>query len=118
MSLHIKGVLFLIVALGTVSVPVYRLGGQFAFRRHQQITADIRDLDLALRNHVRVRGEYPSSLQVLVEQGELQRLPADPWKQAYVYRVSAARSPHGFDLFSAGPDGIPDTADDDWGGTE
>ena len=36
----------------------------------------------------------------------------DPWGNEYVYRSPGTRNPKGFDLFSCGPDGKPDTADD------
>jgi general secretion pathway protein G len=39
----------------------------------------------------------------------------DPWGNEYVYRNPGKRSPLEYDIFSAGPDRLPDTADDDWG---
>ncbi|HEX4793579.1 MAG TPA: type II secretion system protein GspG [Humisphaera sp.] len=38
--------------------------------------------------------------------------PFDPWGPAYVYRISSGNGATAFELFSAGPDGKPDTADD------
>jgi type II secretion system protein G len=36
----------------------------------------------------------------------------DPWGHAYVYRLSSSNGSTTFELFSAGPDGKSDTADD------
>lgn len=38
--------------------------------------------------------------------------PSDPWGRPYVYRFPGARNPKGYDLYSSGPDRIPDSADD------
>jgi general secretion pathway protein G len=43
------------------------------------------------------------------------QLPKDPWQNNYVYRCPGNKNPNGYDLFSPGPDHLPDTADDDWG---
>jgi general secretion pathway protein G len=37
---------------------------------------------------------------------------SDPWGRPYVYRFPGVRNPKGYDLFSSGPDRIPDTDDD------
>jgi general secretion pathway protein G len=42
-------------------------------------------------------------------------VPKDAWGMVYVYRYPGRKNVGGYDLFSAGPDRIPDTADDDWG---
>ena len=38
-----------------------------------------------------------------------------PWGSDYVYRSPGLKNPGTYDLYSAGPDRIPDTPDDDWG---
>ena len=45
----------------------------------------------------------------------MEEVPKDAWNTPYIYRYPGQRNPAGYDLFSAGPDKIPDTADDDWG---
>jgi len=42
-------------------------------------------------------------------------VPKDPWASDYIYRCPGLKNPSGYDLYSAGPDRIPDTQDDDWG---
>ncbi len=40
------------------------------------------------------------------------KLPVDPWGRPYEYRFPGTKNPAGYDLYSKGPDGAPDTADD------
>ncbi len=42
-------------------------------------------------------------------------LPKDPWGSNYIYRNPGRKNSSGYDVFSAGPDRIPDTSDDEWG---
>jgi general secretion pathway protein G len=42
----------------------------------------------------------------------MEKIPLDPWSNAYVYRVPGVRHPKSYDVFSAGADGKPDTDDD------
>ena len=39
-------------------------------------------------------------------------VPVDPWGQPYHYRHPATKSQEAYDIFSSGPDKLPDTADD------
>ncbi|HUD48170.1 MAG TPA: type II secretion system protein GspG [Candidatus Baltobacteraceae bacterium] len=39
-------------------------------------------------------------------------VPKDRWGHEYVYRCPGRHNPDEFDVFSCGPDGIPDTVDD------
>ena len=75
----------------------------------QFVVADIRTLGAQLDQYKKLNGVYPTT-----EQG-LRVPPKDPWSNDYVYRYPGKRHPNGYDLFSAGPDRIPDTADDEWG---
>jgi general secretion pathway protein G len=44
----------------------------------------------------------------------LDREPLDPWQHQFVYVCPGRRNPKSFDLYSAGPDGKPNTWDDIW----
>ena len=90
--------------------------------------AQIDAFDKALQAYLIDMGRYPATaegLQALVVKpgGEAKwngpymqkKIPPDPWGKEYVYRCPGNKNPSGYDLFSAGPDRIPDTADDDWG---
>ncbi len=43
---------------------------------------------------------------------QMKRVPVDPWDEVYRYRNPGKHDPKGYDLFSAGPDRLPDTDDD------
>ena len=43
---------------------------------------------------------------------KLNKLPIDPWGNPYHYRRPGTKDKSGFDVYSAGPDGVPDNADD------
>ncbi len=62
-------------------------------------------------------GRYPDSLVELVKPRDatrpvLGRIPRDGWGRALLYRHPSAHADVGYDLFSAGKDGIAVTADD------
>lgn len=73
-------------------------------------------------------GGYPSTeqgLQALVEHPQIEPLPVrwkqflaevplDRWGHQFIYISLGIRNPKGFDLFSPGPDGVPNTKDDVW----
>ncbi len=62
-------------------------------------------------------GHFPSTdegLNVLVPR-LMEELPRDSWGSPYVYRCPGRKNPKSYDLFSAGPDRVADTADDEWG---
>jgi general secretion pathway protein G len=42
-------------------------------------------------------------------------VPKDPWNNEYIYISPGRKNPESYDLYSAGPDRIADTGDDDWG---
>ena len=94
-----------------------------------RLNADIQAINTQLRQYKAANGFYPTTeqgLQALVMQPAadpppshwrqlFQELPKDPWGNDYVYVCPGKKKSGAYDLFSAGPDGIADTADDDWG---
>ncbi len=64
-----------------------------------------------VRTFMLTENRLPSDLQELVSSGTVGRLPKDPWGQAYTLRVIDKRTRR-FQVISAGPDGLFDTADD------
>ena len=115
------------VLLGTA---VYKLSGNLEYAKHEAVATDIQSISTQLRLYESMNGFVPTSeqgLQALVVQPAsdpkperwyqlFKELPKDPWHNAYIYRNPGTKNPNGYDLFSAGPDRLPDTADDDWGG--
>jgi general secretion pathway protein G len=109
---------------------IYRMTGSVEYGRHVRILGDIQAISIQLELYENANGRYPTTeqgLQALVIRPDsdpkpahwsqlLQEKPKDPWQHDYIYRCPGIKNPNGYDLFSAGPDGKPDTADDDWGG--
>ncbi len=112
--------------LGTA---IYKLSGNVEYARHTRIAADVQGISTQLKLYESMNGFFPTSeqgLQALVVQPEsdpkptrwyqlYKDMPKDPWQSDYIYRNPGTKNSSGYDLFSAGPDRKPDTADDDWG---
>jgi len=112
--------------LGTA---IYKLGGNVEYARHTRVQADIQGIGTQLRLYESMNGFYPTTeqgLQALVTQPSndplpsrwyqlYKEMPKDPWQNIYIYRCPGIKNPSGYDLYSAGPDRVPDTPDDDWG---
>jgi general secretion pathway protein G len=85
--------------------------------------ADLQMISTQLNLYESLSGTYPTTeqgLRALVERPTtgpvpdrwyqlFREVPKDPWGHDYVYRSPAGIT---YDLFSAGPDGVPDTTDD------
>jgi type II secretion system protein G len=98
-------------------------------RWHIIVVADIAAIKVALNRYKSTKGHYPRTeqgLRVLVTQpiepvslygGRtlLDSVPKDPWGSEYIYFCPGKVHPDTYDLYSAGPDRVADTADDDWG---
>jgi general secretion pathway protein G len=115
------------VLMGTA---IYKLKNNIEYARMQAVGTDIQSVGTQLKLYESMNGFYPTTdqgLQALVAQPDtdpkpsrwlplFEKVPQDPWHNNYIYRCPGTKHPQGYDLFSAGPDRIPDTADDDWGG--
>ncbi len=89
-------------------------------------TADINTLRTNLALYKLNTGHYPTTeqgLDALVNRPTKDPVPArwtqvlttpaiDPWDHPYQYRYPGKHNPSSFDVFTMGPDGLPDTADD------
>jgi general secretion pathway protein G len=117
-----------IIAL-LLGAAIYKLGGNVEYSRHVRVAADIQGINTQLKVYESMNGFFPTSeqgLQALVTQPTTDprpvrwyqlysQLPKDPWQNTYIYRCPGTKNPNSYDLFSPGPDRVPDTADDDWG---
>jgi general secretion pathway protein G len=117
-----------IIAL-LLGAAIYKLSGNVEYARHVRVAADLQGINTQLKVYESMNGFFPTSeqgLQALVTQPSTDpraarwyqlysQLPKDPWQSNYVYRSPGTKNPTGYDLFSPGPDHLPDTADDDWG---
>ncbi len=116
----------IVIILG---VAVSRLGNTTGVAKDMRVRADLQAISTQLRLYESVNGFVPTTeqgLQALVTQPNTEPrptrwyqlfkdLPQDPWNKDYIYRSPGVKNPTGYDLYSAGPDRLPDTADDNWG---
>ena len=114
----------LLFAARTLHTPIRKLS-----LREVIVQGDLGQIRSVLDFYKVANGVYPSTEQALAavvvppgssfnpqESGpRLVALPKDPWGHDYFYLCPGRTNPTGYDLFSAGPDGKPYTADDDWG---
>jgi general secretion pathway protein G len=122
-------VIFAISLLAFIRIFCSRHFIPFETVQHMRVVAELQAIQTGLLLYKAENGSYPTTAQRLSALVVMQTsspvpmhwtkrisaLPQDPWEHQYVYRC-AGRTHHGdFDLFSPGPDDIPDTADDDWG---
>lgn len=115
--LEIMVVVFIVGLLVTIVAP--RIMGRTDDARRTKAVADMASLGQALNLYRLDNGTYPTTeqgLEALVErptappapkawrsEGYVDRLPTDPWGNAYVYVLS---SPQRFALASLGADGV------------
>ena len=118
--------------ISVTALAIYKLNQTVDYARHVRVEADIQTISTSLKMYEAMNGFCPTTeqgLQALVTLPDseprptrwyrsLDQVPLDPWETQYVYRCPGIKNPAGFDLFSAGPDRVADTADDDWGQEE
>jgi general secretion pathway protein G len=117
----------IVIILG---VAISKLGNTTAIAKSMRVQADVQAIKTQLQLYESMNGFFPTTeqgLQALVTQPQndprptrwyqlFKDMPKDPWGSDYIYRNPGLKNPGGYDLYSAGPDRQPDTADDDWGG--
>ena len=117
----VLGIVALLVGAGIVS-----LVGVLDSGKKTRVKADLNTLTAALRSYETDNMFLPSSdqgIMALVQKPssrpaptnwapKLKKLILDPWGNPYNYRRPGAKDKGGFDVYSSGADGLPDTADD------
>jgi general secretion pathway protein G len=116
--------LLLILAIVVLLVTVYWIRVRAVkANRIRMAKTRISEFDIALDAFEIGAGRYPASaegLQALIE-WHTDREPwvhfpddvfKDPWGTDYLYAYPGQHGKKGYDLYSAGPDGIPGTSDD------
>jgi general secretion pathway protein G len=117
-----------IIAL-LLGAAIYKLGGNVEYARDTRVRADLQGITMQLKLYESMNGFYPTSeqgLQALVVQPDTdprptrwyqlyKEVPKDPWQTDYIYVSPGVKNPNGYDLYSAGPDRKPGTADDIYG---
>jgi general secretion pathway protein G len=116
-------VLLAIIGFILYALVVPRIGGGPG-AREAAAHADIKGgFKSAIDQFEQDNGNYPKSLQDLVQQPADAKnwrgpyftptnLPVDPWGNPYIYEYPGKHNKNGYDLSSAGMDGKPGTDDD------
>ena len=117
----------IVILLGVVMTNIGNPGGMV--REQVAVKSDIQAITSQLRLYQSLNGFLPSTEQglgALVTQPSTEprptrwtqffkKMPRDPYGNNYIYFCPGRKNPNDFDLYSAGPDRKPDTADDNWG---
>jgi general secretion pathway protein G len=117
-----------IIAL-LMAAAIWKMAPSVDVAKKTRIQADIGSIRTMLLSYQGMNGFYPTTdqgLKALVVRPEtepipnrwtqmMDSVPTDPWNKEYVYRCPGQKNTRGYDIFSSGPDRIPDTDDDDWG---
>jgi general secretion pathway protein G len=108
-------IMLVVAIIGVLlAAAIYKMSPALNVAKETRTRADIQGIRTMLLSYNGLNGTYPESLSSLVPR-LMEEVPKDAWNTPYCYRHPGQRNPVGYDLFSAGPDKIPDTADDDWG---
>ncbi len=123
--------IMLVVAIITLllGAAIYKLAPNVDIAKGVRVRADIQSLRTGLLSYSAMNGFLPTTeqgIKALVDSPDsdprpaqarrfMDDVPKDPWGNEYIYLNPGRKNPSGYDLYSAGPDRKPDTADDDWG---
>ena len=112
-----------------LAAAIYKMAPALDVAKGMRTKADIQSIRTSLLSYNGMNGFYPSTEQglnaLVMRPGSepvptswrqlMDQVPKDAWGMTYIYRYPGRKNPSGYDVFSAGPDRIPDTADDDYG---
>jgi general secretion pathway protein G len=115
--------MLVVIIIGILSAMVVpRLAGRSEQARIQAAKTDINSsIPLALDLYEMDIGHYPGSLDSLRTKSAdgdswrgpyLKKKSIDPWNKPYLYKAPGDHNQDGYDLYSAGKDAQPGTADD------
>lgn len=108
-------IMLVVAIIGVLlSAAIFKMAPALGVAKETRSKADIQGLRTMLLSYNGLNGSYPESLSALVPR-LMEEVPKDAYGSFYVYRYPGRRNPATYDLFSAGVDKIPDTADDEWG---
>jgi len=111
-------IMLVVAIIGVLlAAAIYNMAPSLEWAKGTRTQGDIQAIRTGLLAYNGANGSYPTTdqgLNVLVPR-LMDKLPKDAWDSPYVYRYPGRANPGGYDLFSAGRDRLPDTADDEWG---
>jgi general secretion pathway protein G len=108
-------IMLVVAIIGVLlAAAIYKMSPALNVAKDMRTKGDLQGIRTMLLSYNGSNGSYPDSLNALVPR-LMEELPKDAYGSFYVYRYPGRKNPAAYDLFSAGPDKIPDTADDDYG---
>lgn len=111
-------IMLVVAIIGVLlAAAIYKMAPALDVAKGTRTRADIQGIRTMLLSYNGTHGYYPTGdqgLSALVPR-LMEEVPKDAYGTPYVYRCPGRANPSSYDLFSAGPDRIPDTADDDYG---
>lgn len=105
-------VVVIIGILAGAVVPIFR--GRSTEARINRARADIQQYLGFISQYEIDNGKYPQRLEDLISGNRkyLRELNKDPWGNPYFFQPPSSATSDDYDVFSAGPDGQPQTEDD------
>ena len=116
-----------IIAL-LVGAATYYFAGNIGFAKDVRVKQDLSTISTALNVYMSSNTNYPTDeqgLKALLYPPDSDPKPRqwrkllksdsdlkDPWGHDYIYSQHGTHNTDSFDLYSSGPDGVPNTADD------
>lgn len=105
---------------------LYYMGGNLGIAQETRVRTDLQSISTQLKIYQASNGFLPTTeqgLKALIERPEtepkpkqwrllFEKMPQDPWGMDYNFVTPGKHNPNSFDLFSAGADRKPGTADD------
>lgn len=123
-------IMLVVAIIGVLlSAAIYKMAPSLDVAKSMKTKGDIQSIKTSLLSYNGMNGFYPTTeqgLAALVNRPAsepaptswrrlMDELPKDSWGMPYLYRYPGRKNPSGYDVFSSGPDRIPDTADDEYG---
>jgi general secretion pathway protein G len=123
-------IMLVVAIIGVLlAAAIYKMAPALDVAKGMRTKADIQSIRTSLMSYNGANGFYPSTEQGLAAlvsrpgsepaptswRRLMEEVPKDAWGSPYIYRNPGRKNSSGYDVFSAGPDRIPDTSDDDWG---
>jgi len=116
-------IMLVVVIIGVLAAMVVpKLTGRTRQTKNAVVKVDVDvNIPLALDLYELDMGEFPANLDDLTENRTnsdtwrgpyLKKIPKDAWAKGYYYKYPGDHNKYGYDLYSSGADGEPNTNDD------
>ena len=106
-------IILVVVIIGILAgIAIPRMGGKTEKAQISQAKSNIAALSMAIQEFEMMNGNYPSSLEELLEESkggpymEKKAIPKDPWGTPFTYAAPGSHNNHTFDLSCTSRKGI------------